>query len=136
MAIAGKKALVKVSTTAGGAGSYTAVDDTAEVSMSHSGGTIDISKFNQDFMARLYGLKDVSFSISGKWASGDTNGQVAIRGAWLADTELWLQYLPNGTTGFKASVVVSSFEIKSSVSGGCDYSATLDLAGGVAPAAV
>lgn len=136
MAIAGKKALVKVSTVAGGAGAYNTVDEIGEVSMSHSGGTLDTTKFNNDYMARIYGLKDVSFSISGTWDSADTNGQVAIRNAWLNETELWFQYLPDGSAGFKAQVVVSSCEIKSSVGGRCEFSATLDLAGGVAPAAV
>ena len=136
MAIAGKKALFKVSAVAGGAGAYNAVDEINDISMSHSGGTLDTTKFNNDYMARIYGLKDVSFSLSGTWDADDTNGQVAIRNAWLNETELWVQYLPNGTTGFKAQVVVSSCEIKSAVAGRCDFSATLDLAGGVAPAAV
>lgn len=133
MALPGKSSLVKVSTTAGGAGAYTTVADLNSATMSTNGGTIDITEFGDNYMQRIQGIKDGSFQISGFWAPADTNGQVAIRNALVNDGELWAQFLPDGTNGFKQQVRVASFELAAGVDGVVTMSASLEGTGAVAP---
>lgn len=132
MALPGKNTLVKVSTTAGGAGAYTTVDEIQSVDFNESGASIDVTKFDDDWISRIQGLKDCKWSLKGFWDPADTNGQLAIRNAWLNDTELWVQILPNGTTGFKQQVLVSSFNISTGVSGVAEVSIDLEGTGAIA----
>lgn len=131
MALAGKSLKVRVSTTAGGAGTYTDVAELNSASMSQSGTNFDVSAFADTFIKRLQGLKDASYQISGFWVPTDTNGQVALRNAWLNDTTLWVQFLPNGTAGFKQEVKVSQIDFNASVDGAVEFSATLEGTGAI-----
>lgn len=132
MASAGKALLVKVSPTTGGAGTYTAVADIRSASMSTSAGLVDISAFNDSQVSRIMGLKDATYSLSGFWKSTDTNGQVAIRAAWSGDSTLWVQFLPDGATGFKQEVKVSKFDISASVDGAVELSVEIEGTGAIA----
>jgi predicted secreted protein len=132
MAQAGKSSLVKVSTVAGGAGAYNTVAGVKSASMNQSGQNLDITVLPASFVARLQGLKDASYSLSGNWESTDTNGQIAIRNAWLNDTVLWIQFLPDGSTGFKQEVKVSAFNLETSVEGITSFSIELEGTGAIA----
>jgi len=129
MAIAGKSMAVRVATTA--AGTYTSVAEIKEASMSHAGNNQDISTFGSAWVLRLQGLKDATYSLSGFYNPTDTNGQVAIRNAWLNDTPLFVQFLPNGTNGFRQEVRVSSYEVSASADGAQEVSIELEGTGAI-----
>lgn len=124
MAMAGKNTVVKVGTAA--TGTFNEVAGLNEASMSNQGDNQDISTFGASFIKRLQGLKDASYSLKGFYEPGDTNGQVAIRNAWLNDTPLFVQFLPDGTTGFQQEVKVSKFEVSAAVDGVIEVSIELE----------
>ena len=128
MAIAGKTLAVKVGTAT--AGPYTRVAELKEASLSQSGNNQDISTFDATWIRRMQGLKDGTYSLSGFYSPTDTAGQVAIRNAWLNDTTLFVQFLPNGTAGFQQEVRVSSYEVSASAEGAQEVSIELE---GTAP---
>lgn len=134
MAIAGTGMLVKASTTAGGAGSYTTIAEIKTGSMNTSAGSIDVSAFGSIWASALQGLKAVAYSLQGFYKSSDSTGQAAIRAALVADSEIWFQFLPNGTTGFKQQVAISRYDISATVDGAVEIA--IEAAGVGAPAAV
>jgi predicted secreted protein len=129
MAISGKTLVVKVG--AAQAGPFNLVQELKDASFSQSGANQDVSTFDVDWMKRIQGLKDGSFSLSGFYNPSDTTGQVAIRNAWLNDTTLFVQYLPNATAGFQQEVKVSKFDIKASASGVAEVSIELEGNGAI-----
>lgn len=129
MAIAGKTLAVKVGTTSGGA--FTRVAELKDATFSQSGTNVDASTFDAAWVRRVQGLKDGSFSLSGFYNSADTNGQIAIRNAWLNDTQLFVQFLPNGTVGFQQEVKVSKFDLKTSANGLTELSVELEGVGAI-----
>ena len=129
MAIAGKGSVVKVGVTSGG--SFTAVADLNDASLSISGTNLDITSFTAEYISRIQGLKDGSYSLSGFYNSGDTNGQVVIRSALLNDSDLFVQFLPDGTTGFQQEVKVATFDINTTVSGAVELSISLEGTGAI-----
>lgn len=128
----GKNSLVKVSPTAGGAGAYTTVADIRSASMSNGATTHDITAMAASWISRIIGLLDGTYSLSGYWKPSDTNGQVAIRNAMINDTTLWIQFLPDGTSGFKQEVKVSKFDINTTVDGLVEVSIELEGTGAIA----
>lgn len=125
---AGKSAVVKVSTAT--AGTYTTVVRINDVSMSHDGGTIDVTEFSSagtSYRSRIQGLKDLTYTLSGFWTSTDTNGQSAIRSSWTNDSNLFLTFLPDGSTGWKQQVIVAGIDIGATVDG--EISVTYNLEG-------
>jgi predicted secreted protein len=130
-ASAGKNLRVKVSPTVGGAGTYTLVAGAKNATMTQNGQTLDVSAFGAAAVEKILGLRDATYSLSGNYEGGDTNGQVAIRSA-LADTTLWIQFLPDGTTGFKQEVKVASFDITAAVDGIVEFTANLEGSGAIA----
>jgi predicted secreted protein len=129
MTTAGRTSLVKVSTTSGG--TYTAVDEIRSASMSWKGGTIDISKIGVTYMARILGIKDASYSLQGFYDSADTNGQLAIRSSLVNDSGLFVQFLPDGSTGFQQEVKVAGFDFDTSFDGAVGISISLEGSGAV-----
>lgn len=132
MALAGKSSKARVSTVAGGAGAYNDVTGMKSISMNQSGENLDVTTMTASYIARIQGLKDATYSLSGNWEPTDTNGQVAIRNAWLNDSELWVQILPDGSTGFKQQVRVSAFTIEIAVDGVASVSIELEGTGAIA----
>lgn len=134
MAIAGTGMLVQASTTVGGAGSYTTIAEIKSGSMNTSAGSIDVSAFGSIWASSLQGLKSVSYSLQGFYKSSDSTGQAAIRTALVNDSEIWFKFLPDGSTGFKQKVAISSYNISASVDGAVEIS--IEAAGIGAPVAV
>ena len=130
MAIAGKNARLKVSTTAGGAGVYTTAVGITEWTLSHAGGLIDVSAMGDTYVARIQGLKDVSLSFSGNYEAADTTGQNAIRTALTSDSEIWFQALPDGTAGFKFRGSIERYDISASVTDKVGVSGSIALHSG------
>lgn len=124
MAMKGKSLKIKVGTATGGP--FSDVQDLNDASMSLEGDNQDISTFSSDYVKRLQGLKDATYSLSGFYKGDDTNGQVAIRSALINDTGLFVQFLPDGTTGFKQEVKVASFEVSAAADGVVEVSIELE----------
>jgi predicted secreted protein len=124
MAMKGKSLLVKVGTATGGP--FSTVQDLNDAKASFDGDNQDITAFGLDYIKRLQGLKDGSYSLGGFYNPTDTNGQAAIRSAFLNDTALFVQFLPDGVAGFKQEVKVSKFEVSAGVDGTVEVSIDLE----------
>ena len=124
MANAGKNLVVKVGTSA--TGPFNTVQDLKEASISQSGNNQDVSTFGSDWIRRIQGLKDASYSLSGYYDGADASGQVALRSAWLNDSPVFVQFLPDGSTGFQQEVKVSTYEVSASVEGAQEVSIELE----------
>jgi len=124
--LAGKDVVVQVSVNDT---TYNTVAEMNDMSMSFEGDNIETTVFGNDFISRIQGLKDGSYSLSGFYDATDTNGQVVIRSAWLNDTALYVKIMPNGTAGFKQQVRVASFEVSAGVDGAVEVSVDLEGTG-------
>lgn len=131
--IAGKSNRLKVSPTAGGAGVYTSVAGLKTTSISIDGVAVDDSEFGVLWAQVLQGLKSAKITAAGNYRGTDANGQVAILSAFLNDSELWAQLLPDnagtGGIGFKAQVVVTKFQLDAAVDGSQPISLEMDTTG-------
>lgn len=127
MALKGKSAKVQVSTD--GAVTFNDVLELNDASITIDGTNLDITEFGDDFINRIQGLKDGSYSLGGFYAPGDTTGQVAIRDALLNDTQLHVQLLPDGVAGFQQEVKVASFAVNPTVDGTSEVSIDLEGTG-------
>lgn len=131
MAMKGAASLVKASATAGGAGAYTTVAEIRSATMNLGAGEIDVAAFGSVWDDLIQGLKNVTFSLTGFYKPGDTDGQIAFRDAFINDTEVWVQFLPDGTNGFKAKVLVSKFDVDTSVENAVNLSIELKGKGAI-----
>lgn len=108
--------------------------DTAELSI--NGATLDVTKFSDNDVERILGLRDANWSLSGRYDPTDTNGQVVIRSSLLNDTPVYLQFEfnPSGTAGqkgFHQQVIVTKFDIKATAAGTVDVSISADSTGAI-----
>ena len=108
--------------------------DTAELSI--NGATIDVTKFGDDDIERIMGLRDANWSLSGRYDPTDTTGQVVLRDSLLNDTPVYLQFefapgASAGSKGFHQQVIVTKFDIKAAVAGTVDVSITADSTGAI-----
>lgn len=123
MAYAGKHVVVEVSTDDT---VYNVVAEINDMTGSFEADNIDVSVFGADFISRIQGLKDGSWSLSGFLDPNDTDGQVAVREAWLNDTDLWIRVYPTPGEGFKQQVKVASYEVTAAVDGAVELSLELE----------
>lgn len=119
MALKGKDTVIQVSTDDA---DYNTIAELNDATMSFAGNNIDITEFGDDFINRIQGLKDNTFSLAGFYAPEDTTGQVVIRDGWLNDEDLYVQFLHDGANGFKQQVRVSTFEVSAAVDGAQEVS--------------
>jgi predicted secreted protein len=112
-AIAGRKALVKVSTTE--SSGYTTVKGIKSVSVTENGAQIDVSEFGDSWKNNLRGLLDAQISLQGNLDPTDTTGQSVIRDAFLNDTPLFMQVLWDGTNGVQMQVQVTKWQADAGV---------------------
>jgi len=108
--------------------------DTAELSV--NGATIDVTKFGDNDIERIIGLRDANWSLNGRYDPTDTTGQVVIRTALLNDSPLYLQFefapgASAGSKGFHQQVVPTKFDIKATAAGTVDISITADSTGAI-----
>lgn len=102
--------------------------------MSIDGDNIDITSFGDctnSLIDRIQGLVDSSYSLSGFYDPTDTTGQVLIRNALLNDTQVYVQFLADGTNGFQQEVKVATFEISATVDGVVNISIDLEGTGAI-----
>jgi len=128
MALAGKGVVVKYKTSQ--AGPANPVGGINNVSLSDGRNNIDVTAFGSNDIARIPGLLDHPITVSGFYDGSDP-GQQAIRANYTSGSDLWIQLLPDGTTGFEVKVLVSSFEISASVDGAVEFNAELESTGSV-----
>lgn len=129
MATAGRNLVVQLGTTAGG--SFSTIADLKEATMTQSGNNQDVSTFDSDWIRRIQGLKDATYSLSGFYSADTAGGQAALRSSWLNDTPVFIRFLPDGTTGFQQEVKVSSYEVSAAVDGTIDVSIELEGNGAI-----
>jgi predicted secreted protein len=123
-AIAAKKLKINIGTTA--SGPWTQVQDLNEASMTNEADNQDISTFSAEYVKRMQGLKDGSYEVSGYYNMDASAGQKIIRDALINDTQLWVQFLPDGLTGFQQEVKVGSFEVSGSADSVLEVSIELE----------
>jgi len=128
MALAGKDVVVKYKTSE--AGPANPIGGVNNVSLSDGRSNIDVTAFGAKDMERIAGLMDHPITVSGFYDGADP-GQQAIRDNYVNGTDLWIQLLPDGVTGFEVKVLVSSFEISASVDGAVEFNAELESTGAV-----
>lgn len=127
MAMAGKGLRILVANVAEPTDTdFAEVADLNDATMSSEADNQDISTFSSEYVRRLQGLKDNTFSLGGFYNATDADGQMAIRSAWADDTPLHVRFLPDGTTGFQQEVKVASFEVSASADGVVELSIDLD----------
>lgn len=129
MALAGKLTVVEASVDDA---AWSVVAEINDAGPSLSADNQDVTVFGDNWIDRIQGLKDGSWSLSGFYVSTDTNGQVRILNAFLNDTALYIRVYPGGgTAGFKQQVKVASFEVSNAVDGVAELSIELEGAGAV-----
>lgn len=129
-ATSGKVAVLQISTTVGGAGTYTTCLGIENPQIALDGLLLDVTELPATYVARIQGLKDARITATGTYQPLDTTGQLAIRNAWVNDSELWYLFWPLGLSGvasFKQLCKVDKWSVDSNVSGKATVS--FDLAG-------
>lgn len=126
MAMAGKNLRILVANVdAPTEADFVEVMDLNDASMPTESDNQDISTFGSNYVRRLQGLKDATYSLGGFYDPTDA-GQMRIRTALVEDSPLHVRFLPDGTTGFQQEVKVSSFEVSASADGVVEVSIDLD----------
>lgn len=101
--------------------------------LNHAGDVLDDTTManSHAFRTRLYGLRDWSIDLTMEYTPGTDSAFELIRNAWLNQTVLTAQYLPDGTTanGFQGSVVVETFNMSGDVGGKETVEVTLQADG-------
>ena len=126
--LAGKLNIIKIATTAEGAG--TKINGVDNSTFNRLCDILEITQFGDSYKNRMAGLKDTSISISGNFDPADTNGQLVLEPGDF----VWVQVLPNGSTGKKVKMIVENFEHGASVNDKQTFSSSLQ--GVAAPTAV
>lgn len=75
---------------------------------------IDSTTFGDTNVRRVYGLGDCTSSVSGLWDASDA-GQVLVRTNKAARDNIFVRYLPDGTSGFSAEFICTSIGTSQSV---------------------
>jgi predicted secreted protein len=133
LAAHGTKIYFKATSTA--AGSSDEVKGLNDFTASSSKTMLDVTDFKDasGVKLKLAGLEDGSFSLSGDLESGDAP-QALIRssfdtGATGYLTIHWDPSATAGSRGYQFPVIVESYEVKGSVDGKTEFSASLQLNG-------
>ena len=110
------------------------VAELSNISNAFTGDTLDITTFDSSCVREfIAGLKGGTIDISGFYDPTDTNGQVAMMTAFLAGTTLATtqkpKFLVDGTNGFTADGVISSYTVDAAVDGIVNFSASIQLTG-------
>lgn len=128
-ALAARKALFKVCTTSGG--TFATVAGIKNVTFSRDGQLIDTSAFGEDWKSALVGMLDATLDIQGNYRPDDTDGQVVMDSAFTNGTDLFIQWLPDGTTGWQMQVMITKFATDGGVDTAVGLSVSANQTGGV-----
>ncbi len=117
-------------------GSPLDLEDVPAVSanLNHGGDVLDDTNMADvsasGMRSRLLGLRDWSISVTMLYDTSEVS-VTTLRNGWLNRTQLWVNYLPDGTTanGFGGPVVVETFNMSGDVGGLEQVELTLVAAG-------
>lgn len=127
-ATAGKKALLKASLTNG---SFIRVANLKSASFEIDGTMLDIGQLGDDWAKKIQSMKDGKGSASGQYDTSDTTGQVVLRSSLINDTQVFLQFLPDGVTGFQFEAKISKMAVTASTTTTADVSFDYEQTAGV-----
>jgi len=122
MSLAAKNLRIKT-----GSNAITGLND---ASFNINGETIEVTTFESaGWKERIAGLKDFSMSLSGFYEKDDADGQGALKTALLNGTSVPVDYLVDGSSGFRGDYLVTSMETGASPSGEVTVSFSLESTG-------
>lgn len=124
----GTKLRVKISTTAGGAGVYSVIAGIRQATMRFQGQNVDVTTLTDADIKRISTIKDATYQLTGFYET-DATGQGAIRAAYEAGSEIWIQFLPDGVAGWKQAFTVGTYEIGAAPDGAITVSIDLEGTG-------
>lgn len=127
MAIAanGVQVLAATATAAPASTGFTAIGGTKSVDLSDSTNMLDVTAFDDGSLRRrLAGLRDESISLSGNHEAANA-GWLRILDACLDGTDVFLQFVYDGSNGFEFQCLVESISISASVDGLVETTANL-----------
>ena len=124
-ALAGKGSSLKI-----GANTVVGIND---VSLTINGDEIDVTTFSSNgWKEFIQGLKSGKVTAKGLYEPTDTNGQVALRTAWLNGTTVAnVQVMVDATHGFSASVLTTGMDIGTTPEGEVAVTFNLTVTGAV-----
>ena len=93
---------------------YNSIGIANQASSTLSRAMLEVTQFGDAAIDRIYGLKDTPFTVSGHYDDSDT-GQAQIQAANINGTSLYVRFLPDGSTGWKALCLVESYEAAAGV---------------------
>lgn len=128
-ALAGRSSLVKVATAS--AGPFTTVQGIKSITFSRDGALIDTSAFGATYKQSLRGMLDATFDLQGNYLKTDTTGQGVLDSAFTNGTDVWIQYLPDGLTGYQMQATITKFATDSGVDKEVSLSISGNQTGGV-----
>lgn len=117
---AGIDSTIEASTDDGSGDAYEDIGGADTVSFPRSRVELDATSFSDDAFKRIVGIKDTSMTISGKYDNSDT-GQSKLDAALESGDDLYLQFKPDGTNGYKAAFKIQSFDISTSHDGVVEF---------------
>lgn len=96
---------------------WTEPDGIDNYTFSEAGAKLSSTKFSQTTRAEnsFKGLHSGSFSASGAWVAGDTNGQKMMKTAMRNGTAIWIRERGDGANGDKVQVKIYTMEKTSGV---------------------
>lgn len=127
----GRSLRVSVATSLGG--SYTTVAGVKSATLNMSGQNVDVTTLTDADIVRIQAIKDKSVSIQCNMEA-DASGQGAIRTAYTNDSDLFVQFLWDGSVGWKFQCKVGS--ISPTATPTSEVSVTYELEGSGAVTAV
>lgn len=113
---AANTAVIAHATTLGG--SYTEIDGCNKATLKVAGEPLDTTDFKDTsaYRTRIIGLRNASLSLSLDYEATDTQ-QAALVTGLTAGTSVFLQYLGDGTNGFKGEAYITSISFDADVGG-------------------
>lgn len=115
---------VKSSSSAPSAGDL--VDGIKEITVKDSRTMLDTTDFldSSGAKTKLAGLLDASISLSGDYEQSDSP-QALLRTSFASGATVYVTLLPDGTNGYTYPCIVESYDVKGSVDGITEFSASL-----------
>jgi predicted secreted protein len=104
---ASKGRVLRVKACATSGGSYNAVAGVRSASISIDGQNVDVTTLTDADIVRIQAILDAKISMTCNYEA-DSTGQALVRAAALTDADLYLQFLPDGTNGWRAQYKVAS----------------------------
>lgn len=109
-----KGSTLRVNACATSGGTYNQVAGITSATMDFDGTNVDVSTLTDADIVRLQAMRDTKITLSGNYES-DSTGQALIRAARNSDADLFMQFLPDGSTGFQAKYKCSKYSITGQV---------------------